>query len=412
MYALIHVRYIFKNLFMPISRSVALTISCAVVVALGFGWYNARQASNNTAHFELSTPTQRTLEQFVKASGTLKAKEQLVVGSLVNGRVVEWYADANDVVEKNDVLARLDDGIGYASVEKTLAIVAERTADLDRAQQLFERYSVLLQSNALQQDEYDKQKYVVSLAQARLQQAKADLKMSQRRYEDMSIKAPDSGTVIARKVDVGQMVTAQLQATELFVIAKDLHHMEATIDVDEADIGLVKPGQEAFFVVDAFPTKEFKARVIRVENLAKTSGTVISYSVILNVENPDLTLRPGMTTNVQITVAKKDNALSIPQRALRLSRTGIQTAVSALKMTMIENEDAVKPSRLYKSYVWVKDGNTVKQVQVSLGVSNAEFIEIAHGLSEQNQVITGITTQTQENEVIKRFGPKSPVGGK
>ena len=397
---------------MQISRTQVIAIFCVVALSTVYFWYQATQTSKNAANLEYTAPSYRPIEQFVKASGTLKAKEQLIVGSLVNGRVTEWYADANDVVQKGSVLATLDDGIGYASVEKALGLVAERTADLERAEQLLARYELLLQSHALQQDEYDRQKYVVSLAQARLTQAHADLKMSKRRYEDMSIKAPDSGTVIARKVDVGQMVTAQLQATELFVIAKDLHHMEATIDVDEADIGLIKPGQEAFFVVDAFPTKEFKARVIRVENLAKTSGTVISYSVILNVENPDLTLRPGMTTNVQITVAKKERTLAIPQRALRLSRTGIQTATSALKMTMIENEDAIKPSRLYKSYVWVKDGDCVTQVAITLGSSDTEYTEVTHGLTEQNFVVTGISTQTQENEIIKRYGPKSPIGGK
>ncbi len=389
-----------------------IAILCGVLVGSGYFWFKAKQAANSPSKIECSTPSYRPLEQFVKASGTLKAKEQLIVGSLVNGLVQEWYADANDVVKKDDILAKLDDGVGYTGVEKSLALVAERKADLDRAKQLLARYNLLMQSNALQQDEYDRQKYQVSLAQARLDGANADLKISQQRYENLSIKAPDSGTVIARKIEVGQTVIAQLQATELFVIAKDLHHMEATIDVDEADIGLVKPGQEAFFVVDAFPSQEFKATVLRVENLAKTSGSVTSYSVILNVENPDLTLRPGMTTNVQINVAKKSHALTIPQRALRLSRTGIQAAAKQMTLDIHEHEEAAKPSRLYKSYVWVKDGNAIKQVRVTLGSSDTEHAEIIDGLTEQSHVVTGINASSQENDILQRFGPKSPMGGK
>ena len=366
----------------------------------------------NDSSLELTTPSYKNLEQFVKASGTLKAKEQLIVGSLVNGRVLEWYADANDTVQKGQILAKLDDGIGYAAVEKALAVVAERSAELDRAEQLFGRLSLLLQSNAVSQDDHDKQKHVVTLTNARLAQAKADLKMSQLKYENLSIKAPDEGTIIARKIDVGQMVTAQLQATELFIIAKDLHHMEATIDVDEADIGLVKPGQDAFFVVDAFPTLEFKAKVLRAENLARSSGTVISYSVILNVENPELKLRPGMTTNVQINVANSNNVLSIPQRALRLSQTGIQAGAQRMNLTIQEAQEAQKSSRLYRSYVWIKDGKTLKQTHVKLGVSDTEFVEVLEGITDQTNVVSGVNSGIQENSILKRFGPKSPIGGK
>ena len=208
------------------------------------------------------------------------------------------------------------------------------------------------------------------------------------------------------------MVTAQLQATELFIIAKDLHHMEATIDVDEADIGLVKEGQEAFFVVDAFPTIEFKGTVVRVENLAKSSGTVISYSVILNVENPDLTLRPGMTTNVQISVAKTNNALCIPQRSLRLAKNSIDAGAKMMKMHFEPAQTTGKLSRTYQSYVWIQDGKTIKQVPVKLGTCDAEHAQVLDGITEQSLIVVGINTGDKENSVLKQFGPKSPIGGK
>ena len=369
-------------------------------------------SSHTSKALELKIPTRRNLEQFIKASGTLKAKEQLIVGSLVGGRVLEWYADANDTVTKGQVLAKIDDGIGYAGVEKAQGMVLERKAELARAKQLFERVSLLLKSHATAQETYDKQLFAVDVAQARLNQAEADLKINELKYENLSIKSPDAGTIIARKVDVGQMVTAQLQATELFIIAKDLHHMEATIDVDEADIGLVKEGQEAFFVVDAFPTIEFKGTVVRVENLAKSSGTVISYSVILNVENPDLTLRPGMTTNVQISVAKTNNALCIPQRSLRLAKNSIDAGAKMMKMHFEPAQTTGKLSRTYQSYVWIQDGKTIKQVPVKLGTCDAEHAQVLDGITEQSLIVVGINTGDKENSVLKQFGPKSPIGGK
>lgn len=388
--------------------------STLIILSIGGIWLWKKNTSNNSTKntLDLNTPTKRNLEQFIKASGTLKAKEQLIVGSLVGGRVLEWYADANDVVKKDQILARLDDGIGYAGVQKALSFVEERKAELARAKQLFARVRLLLESNATSQDEYDKQQFAVDLAQARLDQAKADLKIHELKFDNLTIKSPDDGTIIARKVDVGQMVTAQLQATELFIIAKDLKHMEATINVDEADIGLVKPGQEAFFVVDAFPTIEFKATVVRVENLAQSAGSVISYSVILNVPNPNLTLRPGMTTNVQINVAQANNGLCIPQRSLRLAKNSIDAAASLMHLTAESATQAGKPSRVYQSYVWVKENNKIKQTPVKLGVCDTEFAQVLEGLTEQSLVVTGINTGIQENSLLQRFGQKPAIGGK
>lgn len=393
------------------TRYLVVAASIFIVGAYYF-WYSSSTHTDHNKTLDLCTLTRRNLEQFVKASGTLKAKEQLVVGSLVGGRVLEWYADANNPVKKGQILAKIDDGIGYAGVEKALGLVEERTAELARAKQIFARISLLLESSAAPQDEYDKQRFAVDLAQARLVQAKADLKMNELKYENLSIKSPDDGTVIARKIDVGQMVTAQLQATELFVIAKDLRHMEATIDVDEADIGLIRPGQEAFFVVDAFPTVEYKATVLRVENLAKSAGTVISYSVILNVENPDLTLRPGMTTNVQINVAKTTQALCIPQRCLRLAKNALEASAKLMNHALEPHQDTGKPSRTYQSYVWVKEGQKIKQVSVKIGVSDTEHAQIVSGITEQSQVVCGVNAGIKENSLLQRFGQKSPIGGK
>ena len=394
-------------------RNYFLFFAC-IIFSVGGIWTWKKASSSNALKniLDITPPANRNLEQFIKASGTLKAKEQLIVGSLVSGRVLEWYADANDTVKKDQILAKLDDGIGYAGVQKALSFVEERKTELARAKQIFARISRLLESNATSQDEYDKQQCAVDLAQARLDQAKADLKINELKFENLTIKAPDDGTIIARKVDVGQMVTAQLQATELFIIAKDLKHMEATINVDEADIGLVKTGQEAFFVVDAFPTLEFKATVVRVENLAQSAGNVTSYSVILTVPNPDLTLRPGMTTNVQIKVAKANNALSIPQRALRLAKSSIEAATNLMHLTLKPAAEASKPSRVYQSYVWVKENNTIKQTPVKLGVCDAEFAQVLEGLTEQSHVISGINSGIHENSLLQRFGQKPAIGGK
>jgi HlyD family secretion protein len=388
-----------------------ISILCILIVGT-YHHYRQLKKEQKTGLLQTESPTERTIEQYIKASGTLKAKEQLIVGSLVYGRMLEWYVDANDTVKKDQLLAKLDDGIGYAGVEKALAVLQEKKAEQHRAEQLLNRYEVLVRTQAISQDDYDKQKSQLELAIARLDGAKADLKISQLKFDNLSIKSPDDGTVIARNIDVGQMVTAQLQATEMFIIAKDLKQMEATIDVDESDIGQIAKDQNAYFIVDAFPTKEFTAKVVRAENLPKNAGTVISYSVILNVDNADLQLKPGMTTNVHIKICEKNNALSIPQRALRLSKTGI--LASAKEMGLVIKELPIQKNiRTHQSSVWVIDGQELKQTTVELGANDSEFVEIISGLDRHAVIVSGINKEIAPSSILSRsFGMKSPIGGK
>jgi len=257
-------------------------------------------------------PTRKDLTQFVNASGKLKAVVQITVGSLVAGRVVKILAADNDIVKKSQVLAILDDGIGDSEVKKTTADLAEARANLDFQEKFYRRQKALYSLGQISQNAFDAVTQTYETTKARVEKLNATLELNKKQYENLFVRAPEDSIVISKMVDLGQMVTAQFQATALYTLAKDLQDMEAHIDIDEADIGFVKNGQEATFSVDAFPKMKFTANVKYVKYLANVVDNVVTYDTVLNVANPELKLRPGMTVNVDINVAGSQDAITVP----------------------------------------------------------------------------------------------------
>lgn len=392
-----------------------ILIGCLGIGFIVFKYLKKKYDHQNSNPITTTKPIYKDLVQFVNSSGNLKAKDQITIGSLVAGKIEKLLADDNDMVKKGQVLAILDDGVGDSNVKKAQADLIEAKANLEYQEKFYQRQKSLYKSGQLSQNAFDQYTQAYKVAKVRVEQTKALLELAEKTYANLFIKSPDDGIVIARKVDLGQMVTALLQASVLFELAKDLTDMEAWIDVDEADIGMIKEGQDALISVDAFPKLRFNAKVLRIQYLAKNVDNVITYATVLSVKNPDLKLRPGMTTNVDIKVSESAHALSIPNKAFRINVQNLEAACELTNKKLIKaNDESLAPktdaekkaagkiSQTHKEYVWIfEDASTVRQIEVQLGTTDGKFTDIKQGISPTSEVIIEVEPIKKENVLLK-----------
>lgn len=286
----------------------------------------------------VSAPVERgSLSARVTATGTLSALVTVQVGSQVSGRIQELYADFNSKVTKGQLIATIDPRLFDAEVQQARANLAAAEADLTRArvqakdaQRQAVRAQELTQKGLLSKGEGDTavanaeaaQAGVVS-AQAGVTQARAALTRSETNLAYTRIVSPTDGVVISRSVDVGQTVAASLQAPILFTIAQDLRQMQVNTSVSESDVGRLRAGMPTSFTVDAYPGERFQGKVRQVRDVATTVQNVVTYDAVIDVENPELKLKPGMTANVTFTYARADDVLCVPNAALRFRPPGV-----------------------------------------------------------------------------------------
>jgi HlyD family secretion protein len=267
----------------------------------------------------------------VTAAGTLSARSTVTVGAQVSGRVLELHADFNDQVTKGQIIAKLDEQVLKAQIEQAQASYDLAVANLKRAQVTLKDAERQLNRQKTLQDQqliagatlesaevaYETAVANVAASRAQVNQAAATLKQARTNLTYATIYSPVDGVVLERKVELGQTVAASLQAPELFTIAEDLSRMQINTQVAESDIGRIEEGMKATFTVDAFPGRNFEGTVRQVRNAATTVSGVVTYDAVIDVDNTDKVLRPGMTANVTFVLAQVDNAIKIPNAALR-----------------------------------------------------------------------------------------------
>ena len=383
---------------------IAISVTVAIVAAGVF--FFKKSSKPEKPLYTTQKAVCKTLTQFVNSSGRLQAEEQITVGSLVAGRVIKIHVNDNDVVKKGQLLIELDDGIGDSEVKRLRAQLKEQVAQLEYQKNVYDRQRALYRSKQISQEAYEKQRKDLKQIRARVEQTAASLESAQKRYDNLFIKSPDNGIVIARKVDLGQMVTAQLQATELFKIAKDLTKMEARVDVDESDIGLIEQGQKTFFTVDAFPQNEFTAKVKQVRYKSNIIDNVVTYEVILDVKNNNLHLRPDMTCNVDIQIACVKDSFCIPNKAFRINVKTLRENAKILGFTVEEIKN--KNERIRNEHIWVLENNTFKEVSVKTGARANGHTQAKTGIDGSSEIVTSVHKLNRENPLIKSgmFGNK------
>ena len=341
-----------------------------------------------------------TISQTVEASGTINPVNTVSVGSTVSGLIKEIYVDFNSVVKKGQVLAQIDPAIFEATVKQQQAAIVNAQANLaklqanaDYSRKTFNRYQNLYKRNFISKSDLDQAKSTYQADMAQIAAAKAQIVQAQAQYKTAltnldytKITAPVDGMIISRKIDVGQPVAASFQAPELFTIAQDLKKMQIEVNVSEADIGKVEKGQSVIYTLDGYPDSEFYGKVTQVRISPTTVSNVVTYSVIVEVENEDLKLKPGMTANVQIVTKKVENVYCVLN--------------SALKVNINEKNEIMKYE---KPGIWLLENKTPKRVEVEIGISDDEKTQIiSNKLKQSDKIIIGIMDAKSKKEMKQK----------
>ncbi len=313
-------------------KASTIIISVVVVAGGAFGAMRWRVHSGSTVvHYETTVVDRGRLSSKVTATGTLSALVTVQVGSQVSGRVQQLLVDYNSPVKKGQVLARIDPQLFDAALAQAKANVQAAQGGITKAKaqaadalRIANRAKTLSEQHILSQSEVDTAQTnldaadaQVVVAEAALAQAQASYQLAEVNLAYTTISSPIDGIVISRSVDVGQTVAASLQAPTLFSLAEDMGKMQVDTNVAEADVGKLRPEMPATFTVDAYPTERFRGSVRQIRNAPQVVQSVVTYDAVIDVANPELKLKPGMTANVTFTWADKEDALKVPNAALR-----------------------------------------------------------------------------------------------
>ena len=331
----------------PRKKSIvpSLLLGIAVVAILGGGawWWTARKGEAADSAYRTATIERGDIRVAISATGTLSAISTVTVGSQISGQVTDVLVDYNSEVKKGEVLARIDPSTYEAQIEQDNAQIANAQASLKQAQATLAnaeldytrkadlgRQKLVAQSDVdLARAARDQARAQVNAAQAQIRQQTASTQTTRVNLDRTVIRSPVDGVVLTRTIEPGQTVAASLQAPELFTIAEDLSKMKIELAVDEADIGQVKVGQAVSFTVDAFADRQFRGQVQQVRLSATTTSNVVTYPVVVSVDNSDGTLLPGLTVNAEIEVSKRDDILKVSNAALRYKPTGEAATAAA-----------------------------------------------------------------------------------
>jgi HlyD family secretion protein len=376
--------------------------------------------TNGAATYQTATVTRGPITQAVTATGTLNPVVNVQVGSQVSGNISKLFVDFNSQVKAGQVVAQIDPALFQATVTQAEGDLASAQAALELARVNATRTQDLFARKTSAQADVDQ-------AVANLHQAEANVKIKQGALDKAkadlnhcTITSPIDGVVISRSVDVGQTVAASLQAPVIFQIANDLTKMQIDSNVAEADVGAVEVGQDVDFTVDAFPAQTFHGKVVQVRNAPITVQNVVTYDTVIGVSNPDLKLKPGMTANVSIIVARKNDVLQIKNAALRYrpAEAGPPSSRSRGNRSTSQSGGLAVPKKMSKAAgggeqktsertVYVLSGGQLKPVQIKTGISDGVVTEVVEGLKEGESVVTA----EMASSAGKGSTPASPFGG-
>lgn len=375
-------------------KKILIALLLAALAGGAFYFWQQKNAQSPAGRYKTEAAGHADIRQVVAANGTLNPVTLVNVGTQVSGTVKKLHVDFNAKVTANQVLAELDDALFTAAAAQSAASIASAQATLELARANEARIRTLFKDEFVSSQELDQAVQALKAAQAALALAKAQNARDRANLGYSIIRSPVSGVVIDRQVDVGQTVAASFQTPVLFKIAQDLAHMQIDTTFAEADIGQIRVGQAVRFTVDAFPERNFRGEVRQIRLNPTNTQNVVTYNVVVGVDNPELLLLPGMTAYVSITVAERKNVLSVPNAALRFrpsapeagSRERPGAGPGARPAPGGERKKAPGGS----SKLFVLAGDAVREVSVGTGITDNRLTEITTGeLSPDERVIVG-----------------------
>ena len=356
-------------------------LSLFLVAAVVAAWWTL--GAGTTVHYTTMPVTRGAIARTVTASGTVNPELTIIVGTYVSGVIQQLYCDYNTQVKKGQICAKIDPRPYQTLVDQAKANLAVAKAQLEKdkanlayTKHVFERATKLLQTNVVSQDAFESRKndYEQALAQitfdeATIQQRQAALDTAQVNLDYTDIISPVDGTVVSRSVTMGQTVAASFQTPTLFLIATDLTKMEVDANVSEGDIGGIELGDKATFSVDAFPKRIFSGSVSQIRQSPQTVQNVVTYDVVVGVDNSDLALKPGMTAATRVVIDQRSDVIRVPNQALRYVPKGVS-----------ESDQA---------QIWALRNGRPVAIPVVLGLDDDSFTEIISGdVTPQDRVIT------------------------
>ncbi len=369
-----------------VSVVLALALGCAV-----FLWW--KLAPGNAEEKYRTAPAKTgDVTQTVSANGTLNPVVLVNVGTQVSGTVKKLHVDFNDRVKAGQILLELDPALLQAQVRQDEANVNSAKAALELAEANETRSRALYRQEYISRQDYDTAIQVRKSGQAQLEQSNAQLARNRTNLNYAVIRSPVSGVVVDRTVDVGQTVAASFQTPTLFRIAQDLRKMQIDSNFAEADIGNIKVGQPVLFGVDAFPDRTFSASVRQVRLNAIVQQNVVTYDVVVAVENPEEILRPGMTAYVNVVIARRKSVLLVPNAALRFRPETAADAAAPRRRTPQERGDGTRAT----VYTLAESRLDAKPIQI--GISDGRFTEVVSGeIKDGDHVVIGTAVSAAAN---------------
>lgn len=375
-----------------------LIISVFLVLGLAALLFFLFWKKENGPRFRTDKVSKGSITASVTATGTVNAVTTVLVGTQASGTIKQLYADFNSPVKKGQVIAQIDPATfetqvdqakanlmsARANLEKAEASLTDAKRTLDRNRDLFFKNLIARSDVDTAETNYETAKAGVNSAKAQVSLSEAALRTALTNLGYTRILSPVDGIVVSRNVDIGQTVAASFQTPTLFTIAQDLTKMQIDANVDEADIGRIKVGQQADFTVDAYPDTAFKGTVSQVRNAPIIVQNVVTYDVVIKVDNREGKLKPGMTANVSIIIESKNDILKVPNAALRFR----------FSEKIPAGEQNKGPA------IWTLENGKPKRLPVSAGISDGNFTEVvSNTLKEGQEIITESLSQQKKPNV-------------
>ncbi len=356
-------------------KKIIIAVLIAAVAVAGTLMF--RPKDKQEIGYEFTKVSPDTIRSSVTATGTIEPVTEVEVGTQVSGIIDKIYVDYNSVVKKGQVIAELDKTNLNSELKSAKANLASAKSDLDFQKTNYERYKVLNEKGLVSKTEFETTYLNYRKALEAYNSMRENVNKAETNMGYATITSPIDGVVLSKAVEEGQTVASSFNTPTLFTIAQDLTDMRVIADVDEADIGEVREGQRVTFTVDAYPNDTFHGEVTQVRQEATVESNVVTYEVVISAPNNDLKLKPGLTANVTIFTLEKNNVLTVSNKALRFTPN-----------EHLMNEDSKIVDCKGKDKVWVMDGNDMKAIPVTTGITNGTLTEILGGIEAGTSVIT------------------------
>jgi HlyD family secretion protein len=409
-------------------RSIILLV-LLVIAAVAAALYFRGNHTKETMDLQTTRAQYGYIGKSVTATGTIQPVDTVIVGAQVSGVVKAVYTDYNNTVKKGQLLAKVDPSIVSAQIDQAKATLANAQSNQEYQVTNFNRQQQLYDLGAISKADYQLALNQYNIAKAVVNNASAQVKLSQRNLYYTNIYSPINGVVLNKNISAGQTIASSFSAPTLFVIAKDLSKIQVNANVDEADIGGVKPNQHVTFTVDAFPDELFYGTVQKIYLHPSVSANVVTYPTLITIDNRDMQLRPGMTASITIYTREDSNALLIPAKALRFKPDSTMLVKYVLKKAarLVQKEkNAPHADSLAKwknengewtpAFVWIRSGDTLIEKKVWTGMNDGASAQVVKGLKPGEEVITALNgndNTTAANAQRSPFMPqmRRPSGG-